>query len=288
VVRDELQQVAAIKARCAPDRERVRRGEVGARSRWLEARQRVDDLDAALESETADLHTRVWGAWRRELSQAERAAEVVGEGAGRLGQRRRQVRDATTELTAFAQRWHPAVRELGEDPAELAGEVRWLRGRRVEDQINAYIARTVAGAHPDWIRGAERAAFTACSQAEQAGTRLDEAIDTALRPYGRTAHLRDAADRLNCVNDELSGVERDLGTATARVRALTSAPWLRRLPGGGLDGERVRWAADREARQEAAAREANERRQRELEPARRIESPPQIPSTPDHGRGIGR
>jgi conjugative relaxase-like TrwC/TraI family protein len=289
--RDDLHQVAAIKARYAPDRERVRRGEVGARSRWLEAHRRVDDLDAALKSETADLHTRVWGAWRRDLSQAQRAAEVVREGAGRLGQRRRQVRDATTELTAFAQRWHPAVRELGADPAELAGEVRWLRGRRVEDQINAHIARTVAGAHPDAdrIRGSERAAFTACTQAEQARTRLDEALYSALRPYGPTAHLGETADRLDCVADELAGVERELGTATARLRAVTSEPWLRRLPGGGLDGERVRWAADREARQDAAARDANERRQRRHEPARRrMESPPQLRSAPDHGRGIGR
>ena len=110
---------------------------------------RSHDLDAALTSETADLQTRVWAAWRQELAQAQRAAEVVREGAGRLGQHRRQVRDAGTDLTAFAARWRPAVPDLATDPAELADQVMWLHGRRVEDPINAFVARTVADAHPD-------------------------------------------------------------------------------------------------------------------------------------------
>ena len=183
------------------DAERLRSDEVDARRRWLEARQRVVDLDAALTSETADLQTRVWGAWRQELSQARRAAEVVRDGAGRLGQHRRQVRDAGAELTAFAARWHPAVPDLATDPAELADQVMWLHGRRVEDPINAFVARTVADAHPDadQIRETERDAHAAYDRAERSRTHLDEAMYAELRPYGQAAHTRDAGGRLAAV-----------------------------------------------------------------------------------------
>jgi exodeoxyribonuclease V alpha subunit len=170
--RDALQEVAAIHARYAPTRDRVGGEEIRARRSWLQARQRVDDLDAALKIETADLQTRVWDAWRQDLAQARQAAEIVRDGAGRWGQRRRQVRDAHAELTAFAQRWHPALPDLPTDPSELATEVRWLHGRRVEEPINTVITRTVADAHPDAdrIRRAERDAHTAYDRAEQAAS----------------------------------------------------------------------------------------------------------------------
>ena len=224
--RDALRQVAAIQARYTPDAERLRSDEVDARRRWLEARQRVVDLEATLSSETADLQTRVWGAWHQELAQARRAAEVVREGAGRLGQHRRQVRDASAELIAFAARWRPALPDLATDPAELADQVMWLHGRRVEDPINAFVARTVADAYPDadQIRETERDAHAAYERAERSRTHLDEAMYAELRPYGPAAHTRDADGRLAAVVDQLAGVQRDLRTATARVEVLQREP----------------------------------------------------------------
>ena len=255
--RDALQQVAAIHERYTPARERLYQGEVNARRRWLQARQQVLDLDTALKTDTADLQTRIWATWRQELSEAERAAQVVRDGAGRLGRHRRQVHDACAELVVFGERWRPAVPDLTADPAELADQVRWLHGPRVEDPINAFIARSVADAHPDadHIRDAERDAYTAHNRAERARTQLNEAMHAELRPYGRTAHTRDATGRLTAVVDELAGVESELRTASARVQALNGEPSLRRLPDGELHSEHQRWAADRGAQQQAAARE---------------------------------
>ncbi|MGK2875784.1 MAG: AAA family ATPase [Nocardioides sp.] len=287
--RDVLQQVAAIQARYTPAAERLHSDEVDARQRWVEARQQVLDLQATLTSETAVLQTQLWGAWHQELSHARRAAEVLRDGAGRLGQHRRQVRDAGNELTTFAARWRPAVPDLATDPAELADQAMWLHGRRVEDPINAFIARTVADAHPDadQIRESERDAHTAYERAERSRTHLDEAMYAQLRPYGRAAHRRDAAGRLSTVANELAGVERDLRTATARVDDLQREPAVRALPPAGVDGQRERWAADRQVRQETATREAKQRQQRQQETPR-IKPPRPSPSTPDHGRGIGR
>ncbi|RHW24095.1 TrwC relaxase [Nocardioides immobilis] len=285
--RHTLEQIAAIHARYTPSRDRLRGDEIHARRNWLQACQRVVDLDAALKAETANLQARVWAAWRQELSEAQRAGEVVREGAGRLGQHRRQVRDASTELTAFAQRWHPALPDLPTDPAELADQLMWLHWRRLEDAINTYVARQIAAAHPDadQIRDAERNAQAAYDSAERSRTQLEESMYADLRPYRQAAHTRDAASRLAAVADDLAGVERELRTVSTRVEALASEPCLRTLPDGGFDVEHDRWAADRIARQQAAAREANEHRQR-LEKAQRIEPPP--PSTPDRGWGIGR
>jgi hypothetical protein len=287
--RDALQHVAAIQARYAPDAERLRSDVVDARRSWLEAQQRVDDLDATLTSETADLQTRVWGVWRHALSQAQRAAEVVRDGTGRLGRHRREVRDAGANLGAFAARWHPAVPDLATDPVELADQVMWLHGRRVEDSLNAFVAQTVAAAHPDadQIRETERNAYAAYTRTQEVRTHLEEALYTELRPYGQVAHTRDVGGRLATLVDQLAGVERDLRTATAQVDALERVPVMRALPQAGVDGERKRWAADRAARQEAATREANEHRQRR-EKVRRIEPPPPSRGTPDRGRGIGR
>ena len=166
----------------------------------------------------------------------------------------------------------------------------WLHGRRVDDPINAFIARTVADAHPDAdrIRKAERDAYAAYERAERSRTRLEEAMDAELHPYGQAAHTRDADSRLAAAVDQLAGVQRDLRTATARVEVLQREPARSSASLGWSRGERERWAADRQARQEAASRDAQQRQQRQQEKTQRIEPPPPSRSTPDHGRGIGR
>ena len=287
--RDDLHQVVAIHARYAPHRDRLRSDAASAGHNWQQARHRVDDLDTALKAETTDLQERVWATWRQDLARARSSAEIVREGAGRLGQRRRQVRDAQANLKAFAECWHLVLADLPTNPAELADEVRRQHGRRVEDQINAYVDRAVAAAHPDadQIRDAERDAHAAYERAEKARTQIDNAMYADGRPYGRAAHVRDPGDCLTSVTAELVDVERDLRTATSRARALANEPSIRTLPGEGLDAQRDRWAADRRARQKAAAREARERLQRQQEKARRIEPTPSW-STPDGGWGIGR
>jgi exodeoxyribonuclease V alpha subunit len=288
--RDALRHVAAIHARYAPQRDRLRDDETTARRSWLQARERVDDLDAALQVETADLRARVRNAWCQELPQAQRAADIVREGTGRLGQHRRQVRDAENYLTAFAEGWRPLVPELRTEPAELATEVGCLHGRRIEDEIDAFVAHQVAAAYPDadLTRQTEHQSKIAYERAERSRVQLDNAVHAELRGYGRAAHVRDPGNCLTEIAAALADVDRDLRTATSGVRALANEPSIRALPNGGLESERDRWAADRGARQQAAAREAKERWQRQQRESRRIEPTPPSRSTPDRGWGIGR
>jgi exodeoxyribonuclease V alpha subunit len=270
--RDALQNVAAIRARYAPTRERVCADESTARNTWLAARGRVEDLDTTMASKTAALQTRTWAAWRKDLSQAQQAAGVVDQGAGRFGQRRRQVHAATDELTAFAERWRPVYPELPTAPVELARQVRWLHGRRVEERIDAYATRQVAEAHPDAdaARHAEHGARAAFEAAEKTRTRLDTTLYGELRPYGRAAHITEPGQRLASLTDQLAAVEHDLHTVTTQVERLRDEPAVCALPAGGLDTEHNRWADDRAAQGEAAARQtqARWRRQQQTHPIR--------------------
>jgi exodeoxyribonuclease V alpha subunit len=124
--------------------------------------------------------------------------------------------------------------------------------------------------------------------AERARTQLNNAMYAELRPYGRAAHVGDPGERLTDVTAALADVERDLHTATSRVRAVANEPSIRTLPNCGLDSEQDRWAADRRARQQADARDARERLRLQQEKARRIEPTPPSRSTPDRSWGIGR
>ncbi|MGI8701682.1 MAG: hypothetical protein ACR2JU_10855 [Nocardioidaceae bacterium] len=288
--RDTLQRLAVIRSRFAATRERLGAEQSHAETSWREAHRVVADLDTTVKSQTgAELQTRVRAAWRHDLSQAQRAAGVVDQGAGRLGQRRRQVHAATDQLAVFAQRWPPVHPDLPADPTELARQVKWLHGGRVEEQIDAYVTRQVAGAHPDAdaARQAERTASTRLDRARKAGRQLDTTLHNELRPFGPAAHVADPGQRLTTVTDQLALIERNLTTATTRVDRLRSEPPIRALPSDGLKAEHDQWAADRAAKSQAAARQAQERWRRQQQAHRILPTDPGHP-TIDHGPSIGR
>jgi hypothetical protein len=63
--------VATVRARFAPDLERLHAEESAAKQQWLDARGRVADLDTAMSSEAGELRTRISAAWRTDLSHAQ-------------------------------------------------------------------------------------------------------------------------------------------------------------------------------------------------------------------------
>ena len=149
--RNALQQVAAIQARYTPDRERFHSDEVDARRRWLEARQRVADPRATVTSETADLQTQLWAAWRMELSTARRAAEVVRVGrratgtATATGPRRRRRPDRVRRPLA-PRRARPGHRPCR---ARRPGEVAARAARRRPPSMPSSPARSPRPTHAD-------------------------------------------------------------------------------------------------------------------------------------------
>ena len=183
-------------------------------------------------------------AWRQDLAQARRAAEIVRDGAGRLGQRRRQVRDARHELTAFANAGTPSCRTCRPTPSswrskcpgctDRASKTRPRRSSRSRSPPPTPTRSGSATLHAKpWpqLRASNRVR-----------TQLKNAMYTELRPYGRAAHVSNPRERLTNLTAELANVERDLRTATTRVRAISNEPSIRTLPNGGLDSEHHRWA----------------------------------------------
>ena len=225
---------------------------------------------------------RVWAAWRQELSQAQRAAQVVRDGAGRLGQHRRQVRAAGAELTAFAARWHPASPRLATDPAELADQVMGLHGRRVEDPINAYIDRTVADAHPDADQIREPSATPTRPtttpnrpRANSTGSSTQSCARTGGPPTPPTPPADSPPSSTNWL----------VFNATCAPPPHVSRPPARAggselFPGRRSTASDERWAADRLARQEAAC----SRRQGALAAPEEVTPDPAAPAEPEHSR----
>ena len=289
--RDDLQQVVAIHARYTPHRDRLRNDETHARRSWLHARQQVDDLDTALTTENLGLRSRVWGTWRQELAQAQRAAEVVRDGAGRLGQRRRQVRDANNDLTAFAERWRPILADLPTDPADLADQVRWLHGRRLEalDRCLRHPPgrRRPPRRGPDPPRRARRLRGARATPNRHAPNST-HALHTELRPHGRAAHARDPTEPTSLPSPTNSLAS----NATSAPPPHASSPHQRTEH---PDASRRRTRRRTRPMGRRPPRPTASRRPRSpgalATPAadgRRIEPPPPSPSTPDRGWGIGR
>ena len=282
--RDALQQVAAIQARYTPERDRSAATRTTPGAAGSQARQRVDDLDAALRSETADLQTRVWDAWRQELPQAQRAAEIVREGAGRLGQHRRQVRDASAELTAFAAALAPRPARPAHRPcgARRPGDVAARAPRRRPDQRASSLAgrRRPPGRRPDPRDRARRlhglrARRTGAHPARRGHVRRAAPLRAGsahARPGGPT-HRRHRpnwqASNATCAPPQHASRPSRTNRASGASRTADST------------ANDDRWAADRHARQQAAAREAKERWQA---PAERETADRADPTEPEHSR----
>ena len=270
--------------------ERLHSDEVDARRRWLEARQRVDDLEAALTSETADLQTQLWGAWRQELSQAQRAAEVVRDGrratgpAPATGPRRRRRPDRVRRPLA-PRRARPGHRPCrARRPGDVAA--RAPRRRPHQRLRRPHGRRRPPGRRPDPRDRARRPRRLRAGRTVAHPPRGDHVRRAApVRPGRAHPRRRRPTRRRRRTNWQASNAT--CAPPPHESMSSSASRAVRALPRAGVDGERERWAADRVARQEAAARDAKERRQRQQE-TRRIEPPPPSRSTPDHGRGIGR
>ena len=264
--------------------------EVDARRRWLEARQRVVDLEAALQSETADLQTRIWDALAPRALPG--AARRRGRPSGRrapgpapaTGSRRRRRADRVRRPLA-PRRTRPGHRpRRARRPGDVAARAPC---RRPHQRLRQPHGRR----HPPRRRPDPRER-TRAPMPPTSGP--NGRAPTSTRPCTRscapTAARRTPATPANdspssWTNWQIS--TSSLRTATARVEALHREPAVRAPRPAVVGGERERWAADRLARQEAATREATQRRQRQQETPR-IEPTRPSRSTPDHGRGIGR
>jgi hypothetical protein len=298
--RDRL--VAVVKVReanqhqLAPLRDHATRASQDAE----QARARVDRVESAVGVDVERVSGTLRQRWGVEFPAACEAAENVRAGAGRLAQRRAQVRRAGVRLQEWASTWRPVLPDLPTDPQAIADTVTspLLSGvrERFQQRLPDYARQVAEQAHPELTQ--LRDAVIEAGRREQKAVRAYReaalACSDRLAAYGRLGHVEDPTGLLATAEQQIHPAAAQLRHARARVSALQAEPAIRALPAGRLDAERELWHHDRQrahnqARQQAQlqAQQAQEARRRAQQAALQRHQPPS-PRRDGPDRGLSR
>jgi hypothetical protein len=273
--RDRL--AAVVQVREANQRQLAPLGEdaTEARQDAEQARIRIGQAETVV-AEDAD---RVTGTlrqrWWKEFPAAHDAADTIRAGAGRLGQRRGQVRRAGVRLQEWAATWRPVLPDLPTDPAAIADTVTSPLPSGAREQFQQRLpdfARQVAEhAHPELAQ--VRADATGADRREQQAARAYHeaalACSDRLAGHGRFRHVEDAEGLLAQAEQQIPDLAAQLRHARARVAALQAEPAIRTLPAGRLDAERELWHQDRQQAQKQARQHARQQAQQQTQESHR-------------------
>jgi hypothetical protein len=283
-VRDQNQQTLA------PLRDTADR----ARDDAEQARVRATTAETAVAADAERVTHAARQQWSAEFPAASKAAETVRAGAGRLGQRRGQVRRAATRLQEWAATWRPVLPDLPTDPEAIADTVTnpLLSGasERFQQRLPGYARRVAEQAHPEMAQLRANAP-AAEDRAEQAVTAYHEAAlacSDRLAGYGRLGHVDDPARLLAQAEQQLPDAAAQLRHARARVSALHAEPAIRALAAGRLAAERELWQHDRHQTQQRARQQARRAQQerRRAQHAALQQQPPPSPRRDGPGPGL--
>jgi hypothetical protein len=289
--RDRLAAVVQVRAanqqQLAPYRDTASQ----ARRDAEQARARANSVEEAVDVDAERIAGATRQQWRAEFPAACDAAETVRAGAGRLGQRRGQVRRAEVRLQEWAATWRPVLADLPTAPEAIADTVTnpLLSGarERFQQRLPDYARQVAEQAHPELAQ--VRADATDADDREQQAARAYHeaalACSDRLAGYGRLRHVEDAEGLLARAEQQISETAAGLRQARARVSALEAEPAIRALPGARLDAERERWRHDRQQAQKQAQQQAPTARPPTspaahpgVAPARRASGPPGLPA----------
>jgi hypothetical protein len=214
-----------------------------------DAQDRAAYLDAVVAARAADIAAFLQREWDQQRDTAGHAAQTVRDGAGRLGQRRPAVCDATEHLIQWSAVWRPYLPSMPSRLDEVVAFARSVDTPHVRDAFGHYARAVAAHAHPDHAVARADAATAAQRRddAWQAWRDTQRRIDLQLAHYGTLGHHPDPAGYLDQVETAIATIRTRADAAHDRVAALLAEPTLRCLPVGRLDTERDRWRADRHA-----------------------------------------
>ena len=308
-LRQEIEDVRAIRATYQPQLDRAGLAEQTAYQRWETTHHRARDLEVAIADQQRDLTAGIARAWRTEQPHAYQALDVLRDGDRPLARHRARVREARKDLLGWARRWEPILPELTPHTDDLrhgAEHVAAVMDRlgqapngedRVRQAISSYATDILAAAHRehDTVVAEAEAAEHALRATEQRRTDLRDQQGKELRVHRRLAYAADLPGTLDQTRRDLDTLGQRLATATERVDRLTGSPEVRSLPAGRLEGVRDQWRAGRAEDQQAALAQARRRAamaqaRAAEEAARRLRTPapdPLRPSGRDYGPGIG-
>ncbi|HEU4566667.1 MAG TPA: hypothetical protein VFR99_01455, partial [Marmoricola sp.] len=291
--RDRL--AAVLQVREANQQQLVPLGEEAGRARRdaEQARARATSLEEAVDVDAERITATVRQQWREEFPAARDAAETVRAGAGRLGQRRGQVRRASVQLQEWAATWRPVLADLPTDPQAIAHAVTnpllTGAGHQFQQRLPDYARRVAEQARPELTQLRAHATGAAHRQQQAARAYREAALACSdrLAGYGRLGHVEDAEGLLAQAEQQIPETAAGLRQARARVAALQAEPAIRALPAGRLDTERELWHHDRQQAQQHAREQARQQGQEQAKQARRRAQQAARqgyqPSSPRHG-----
>jgi hypothetical protein len=239
----------------------------------------------------ADLTARLKVDWDTQRQPARDAAQTVQRGTGRIGQRRKAVRDASDELQQWSATWRPYVPSMPTSIDQVVRFATWFDDTpRHHAHFDDYARTAAEQGHPEYwtvrqsahdAREAERAALQTLRQTQQH-------YSIALRHYGALGHADDPAGRLADAERAIAVDETTLANARDRLAALRAEPTLRAKPAEVVDVTHAEWTAARE--EGAASRALRAAIERERETPARSRRPAAVPdfSVPNTGPGISR
>ena len=291
--RDQLAAVVQVREAnqqsLAPHNEAVDR----AHHEVEQAQAHLNDAEAVVDADADQIVAQLRQRWRVQFPVAREAAETLRAGAGRLGQRRGQVRRASTQLQDWAATWRLALPDLPTEPEAIAEDVTnpLLTGasQRFQQRLTGYAREVAEQDHPDLTR--LRADATAAERREQQATRAYRetalACSDRLTAYRHLGHVQEPAEMLARAEKEIVQVAADLRRARARVSALQAEPAIRTLPPGRLDAEHDAWHHDRQQAAQQAQQQARDARRRAQQAVPQPHQPPS-PHRGAPGRGLSR
>jgi hypothetical protein len=273
--RDRL--AAVVQVREANQRQLIPLGEDAAQARRDAegARTRLGQAEAAVAADAHQVAGTLRQRWSGEFPAARDAAETVRAGAGRLGQRRGQVRRAIVQLQEWAATWRPVLPDLPTDPQAIADTVTnpMLSGarERFQQRLPDYARQVAEQAHPELtqLRAHATGADHREEQAARAYCEAALACSDRLAGSGRLGHVEDAEGLLAQAEQQIPETAAGLRQARARVAALQAEPAIRALPAGRLDAERELWHHDRHQARQHAREQARQQGQEQAKQARR-------------------
>ncbi|MDQ6849681.1 MAG: relaxase domain-containing protein [Actinomycetota bacterium] len=262
-----------------------------ARIAAKDAEARAGELDRVVTAQADGIASKLQQEWDRQRGAARRAAQVVRDGAGRLGQRRSAVHEATEHLLHWSAAWqpyHPSMPTNTDDVVAVAG---WFDDTpRIHDAFDQYAGTAAEQDHPHYL--------TALGTAENAVQHRDDRwrtwraaslrVDRLLAQYGSLAHHPDPASYLVQVEHTLSATRAQADIAHNSVTVLLAEPALRAQPKDRITSARDQWRADRDT---AAARQRARSGQLDADAAqhRTRQHKTTVPaSAPEQAPGISR
>jgi thymidine kinase len=231
-----------------------------ARRHADQAAQQFGQVAATVDAHTRHIADQLHRIWDDQRPAARAAAHTVRNGPGRLGQRRRAMRDACDHLQQWADTWRPFLPDL---PSDLDGIVTVAAAsfddtNRLHDAFGRHSRHITEHTHPDH-RAAHHAAQAATVTAAQTWAALKNAAshyEQQLWRYGLLARTPDPHQALDRLTHRIADTQRRLDQARADLTTLTHEPAIRTLPPDRLKAERDIWQADRTSQQRATTAHA--------------------------------